>query len=123
MNQMASDIEVYVGEVSDMEACVYARFHGPAGVISLRGTLRGPHCENSRTLPAEFAFRDLGKKDVVEAVAVVPDPCMWSAEMPHLYLVDVEALEGERVIAEHHSQVGLRRLAPRLPVDFAPGTG
>ncbi len=120
---MISEIEIVVGEVSDVEACVYARYHGPVGGVILRGTLRGPFCETSRTLPAEFAFRDLGKDDVAESVAVVPDPCMWSPEMPHLYRVDLEALQGEHVIAEHQSQIGLRRLAPRLPVDFAPGTG
>ena len=60
---------------------------------------------------------------VVVAEAVVTDPCMWSAEMPHLYDVDVEARRGERVVAEHHGKIGLRRMAPRRPVDFAPGTG
>jgi beta-galactosidase/beta-glucuronidase len=53
----------------------------------------------------------------------VADPCMWSEEMPHLYHVEVEALKSGQVIAEHHGTVGLRRLSPRLPVDFAPGTG
>ena len=53
------------------------------------------------------------------AEAVVTDPCMWSPEMPHLYHVDVEARQGEQVVAEYHGTIGLRRLAPRRPVDFA----
>jgi hypothetical protein len=48
---------------------------------------------------------------------------MWTPEMPHLYQADVEALRGTEIIAEYHGPVGLRRLAPRRPVDFAPGTG
>jgi hypothetical protein len=43
--------------------------------------------------------------------------------MPHLYNVDVEARAGERFVAEYHGKIGLRRMAPRRPVDFAPGTG
>jgi hypothetical protein len=43
--------------------------------------------------------------------------------MPHLYQADVEARQGEKLIAEYHGTIGLRRLAPRRPVDFAPGTG
>jgi beta-galactosidase/beta-glucuronidase len=48
---------------------------------------------------------------------------MWTAEMPHLYQADIEARVGDHVIAEYHGTIGLRRLAPRRPVDFAPGTG
>lgn len=116
-------IEISVGDVSDIEARVYARYQGDVAGVELRGTLRGPYCENCRTLPAEFAFRELGKGEVAQSEAVVPDPCMWSAEMPHLYRVDVRAFARDQVIAEYHNTVGLRRLAPRRPVDFAPGTG
>ena len=116
-------IEIFTGDVSDVEARVYAPYHGPAEGVALRGTLRGPYCENNRTLPAEFAFRDLTENKIARAEVVVPDPCMWSAEMPHLYQVDVEAVQDSRVIAEYHGEIGLRRLAPRRPVDFAPGTG
>lgn len=120
---MSSNIEIVVGEVSDIEARVVARYRGPDSAVWLRGTLRGPFCENSRTLSAEFCFRQLQIEGATEAEAVVPDPCMWSAEMPHLYRVDVEAVQGDTVLTEYHGTVGLRRLAPRLPVDFAPGTG
>jgi glycosyl hydrolase family 2 len=120
---MSSEIEIVVGDVSDVEARVYARYRGSAEGITLRGTLRGPYCEGNRTLPAEFAFRGPFKSGVAHAEAVVPDPCLWSAEMPHLYQTDVEALQGDQVIAEYHGAIGLRRLSPRRPVDFAPGTG
>ncbi len=125
---MSSEIEIVLGDVSDVEAHVYARFHGhdqAAGMelVVLRGCVRGPFCEMSRTLPAEFAFRNSGTTATVEAEAVVTDPCLWSPELPHLYQVDLKALAGERVVAEYHGMVGLRCLSPRRPVDFAPGTG
>jgi beta-galactosidase/beta-glucuronidase len=120
---MSSNIEIVVGDVTDVEARVIARYPGAAKDVVLHGTLRGPFCEKGRTLPAEFEFRDFGNHKGVQIETVVPDPCMWTPEMPHLYQADVEARQGEKLVAEYHGTIGLRRLAPRRPVDFAPGTG
>jgi hypothetical protein len=130
---MAEGIEILVGDVTDVEARVIARWGAglntpPAELGSLSemvGTVRGPYCDRVKTLVAEFGFRvvEAGEAGVVMAEAVVTDPCMWSEEMPHLYDVDVEARRGESVVAEYHGKIGLRRLAPRRVVDFAPGTG
>jgi hypothetical protein len=112
--EMSDDIEIIVDDVNDIEARVYARYRGPTmssgsevGGITLHGTLRGPYCEKSRTLPAEFAFRDSVHSN--EALAVVPDPCIWSPELPHLYRADVVARRGDQVIAEYRGTIGLRR--------------
>lgn len=132
------EIEIVVGDVSDMEARLVARYNDTGskdrlengGPIVLSGTVRGPYCTNARTLPATFEFHGeespplaasqsgMGK-NVAVAEAVVSDPCMWSAELPHLYQIDVEARQGERVIAAHHGQIGLRRTAPARPYDFS----
>jgi hypothetical protein len=58
-------------------------------------------------LPAEFAFRRLEKDSVAQAI--IPDPCTWSSELPHLYQVDAEARQGERVVAEYHGMIGLQK--------------
>lgn len=123
---MAPTIEISVGDVTDVEAHVVARY-ASANIdgIVLSGKLWGPFCEGVRTLTADFEFRPVRSDDprVVLAEAVVTDPCMWSTEMPHVYNVEVVACHGEKVVAEHRGKIGLRRLAPRRPVDFAPGTG
>jgi hypothetical protein len=119
---MQHEIEIRVGDVTDMEARVFARYLSHEQV-TLRGSMRGPFCETAKTLPADFTFRDLGPHQAGVAEAIITDPCMWSSEMPHLYRVDVKAVEGDRVVAEYHGTIGLERLAPRRPVDFAPGTG
>src|SRR5664279_4379754 len=119
---MPPKIEILVGDVTDMEARVQAHFSGETPV-TVRGTIRGPFCETARTLPADFPFRSRTTTPPSVAEAIVTDPCLWSAEMPHVYQVDVEAVEGEKVVAEYHGTIGLHRLAPRRPVDFAPGTG
>ena len=120
---MSSNIEILVGDVTDVEARVIARYAGATKDVVLRGTLRGPFCEKGRTLPAEFEFRSSGTGNGAQVETLVSDPCMWTPEMPHLYQADVEARQGEKLIAEYHGTIGLRRLAPRRPVDFAPGTG
>ena len=123
---MIGAIEIVLGDVTDVEAHVYARIVGEqVEGVELSGSLRGPFCEGVRTLPADFDFRAVVSNEprVAAAEAVVTDPCMWSAAMPHVYNVDVEARVGDRVVAEHRGKIGLRRLAPRRPVDFAPGTG
>lgn len=117
-------IEIHIGDVTDMEARVYARYVAAQDeAVVLQGSLRGPYCENGRTLPAEFSFRDRSPEQPGLAEAIVTDPCLWSSEMPHVYRVEVEARQGAKIVAAYHGTVGLRRLAPRRPVDFAPGTG
>lgn len=119
---MSADIEISMGDVTDMEAHVNAQYLGPASA-TLRGTVRGPFCNNGRTLPATFAFRPKDNKQPNVAEAVITDPCMWTPEMPHVYQVEVQAMDGETAVAAYDGTIGLRRLAPRRPVDFAPGTG
>ena len=127
---MVEGIEILVGDVTDVEARVIARWTGrtreeAVELPVLVGTVRGPYCVGVRTLVAEFGFHGVASENenVIQAEAVVTDPCMWSEEMPHLYDVEVEARREERVVAEYHGKIGLRRLAPRRKVDFAPGTG
>jgi beta-galactosidase/beta-glucuronidase len=114
-------IEISVGDLTDMEAQVYARFRGAEPAI-LEGTIRGPFCDRGRTLPADFLFR-AAISQPASAEALITEPCLWTPEMPHLYRVDIVAKQGDDVVAEYHEMIGLNRLSPRRPVDFAPGTG
>jgi hypothetical protein len=122
-----NEIEILTGDVTDMEARVIARLKGGNDATLMRGTIRGPFCANSRTLPAEIPFRNVkttgASGPTIEAEALVTDPCLWSPELPHVYYVDIEAVCDGRTVAEYHGTIGLRRLSPRRPVDFAPGTG
>ncbi|MCC7475658.1 MAG: hypothetical protein IT425_09695 [Pirellulales bacterium] len=119
---MAETFEILLGDVTDMAACVRARYRGAGGVV-VRGWVRGPYCERSRTLPAKFPFRAQSPENDGLAEAIVTDPCLWSEQMPHLYRIELEALQGDQVVDRYCGDLGLRRLAPRLPIDFAPGTG
>lgn len=96
--------EITVSEVSDMEARVTVRYAGET--TELRGLLRGPYCATAHTLPAEYPLRRGDAPGT--AVVVVTDPCLWSRELPHLYRVEVRALQGAEVVAEYHGEIGLR---------------
>src|SRR5262245_52161923 len=98
------------------------------GNVELVGTVRGPFCVNARTLPATFEFRSAGlQRDAdsredgskIAAEATIADPCLWSAELPHVYQVEVEAREADRVLAAFRGEIGLRRTTPRRPYDFS----
>ena len=109
---MNYEIEVFATDVSDIEARVFARCcGGPDGgvpaSVSVRGSIEGPFCETARTLPAQIAFRDTGDPGMAEAI--VPDPCVWSEELPHYYRVHIEARDGEQLVAEYRGTVALRR--------------
>jgi len=111
---MPGEIEIFVRDVSDVEGHVFARYvagreDASCEPVVLRGTLRGPYCETARTLPAEISFRDLSPKQMGLAEALVPDPCVWSPELPHLYQVDVEARQADQAVAAYHGMIGLRR--------------
>jgi hypothetical protein len=115
---MQGEINITVGDVSDVEAHVYARYRpefarpteaSPSERVLLHGILRGPFCETAHTLPADIPFRDLAPREIGVARAIVPDPCLWSPELPHVYHVDVQARQGGHVIAEYHGKIGLRR--------------
>src|SRR3954471_15865420 len=113
----SAQFEITVGDVTDMQAYVYARYLGPESA-AVHGELRGPFCEIARTLPADFPFRNLSPDRANMVEAIVTDPCLWSPEMPLLYRIDVQATAGEQVVGEYHGTIGLQRLAPRRPVDF-----
>lgn len=113
---MFGGIEITIGDVNDVEARVYARYVTPRDAaypltepIIIRGTLRGPHCELARTLPAVFMFRPVPGESPPTAEALVTDPCCWSPELPHLYRCDVVAEQGDRIVAEYHGAIGLKQ--------------
>jgi hypothetical protein len=105
---MTPTIEITAGDVNDVEARVYACYSGAnAEQVVIHGTLRGPYCEGSRTLPAEIAFRHAGNP--AQAEALIPDPCIWSPDLPLLYHADIEAKRGHETVAVYRGAIGLRR--------------
>ncbi len=119
-NTTASDdefgerLEIFFGDASDAIARVYARLPRPtkgAPALRLEGALAGPHCMYAETLPATARFADLGPGETLLAEALVPEPCFWSAEMPHQYDADVRLTRAGEVLARARRPFAIRPLA------------
>ncbi len=109
----APHIEIFHGSAANNLAYVYARCEPPRAGCALVGTLHGPHCLHSTTLPATLTFRDQGPGESLLALAKLPDPCFWSPEMPALYTASLELRCGEEILAGVSSNFGIRAFGPR----------
>ena len=64
----------------------------------LSGTLDGPTCQYANTLPATSQFVDRGPGGPPLAEAIVPEPCFWTPEMPHLYRARLQLRANGKVL-------------------------
>jgi hypothetical protein len=110
-----SDLDVFYGDLTVSRAYVYARLPRPAedAGLSLVGQVRGPRCKLAETLPLTSPLVDLGPGPTLLARALVPDPVFWSPDLPAIYDVTVNLLQGTEIIATARRQIGLRSLGVR----------
>jgi hypothetical protein len=108
----ADRLELFFGEGHDTIAHVYARLRGrtTAEGFQLAGRLTGPTCLYAETLPATFKFVDRGPGNSLVAVAIVPEPCFWTPDMPQIYQAIVELRQAGNVVARAERIVGMRTL-------------
>ena len=85
-DEFSERLEIFFGEASDTVAASMLGCAGrkPIKGSQLTGSLVGPSCLYAETLPARFEFVDRGPGESLLAEAVVPEPCFWTPEMPHL---------------------------------------
>ena len=117
-------IHVFYGRVTQNSAHVYAQVSSLAAGAewTLNGTVRGPHCQFSHTLPASFHFRDAGGGPTLLAEAVVSEPCFWSPRLPSLYDVSVELCGQDGVLQKLERSIGFRALGDRGDSLFLEGS-
>ena len=103
------NLDVFFGKTSEIEAHVYARL-SDARLQNFRisGTVQGPYCEYSRTLPACMRLVDSCEGPSVLAHAVIPDPCFWSHNLPMTYTVELQLLCGDDIVAEVSRMMAIR---------------
>jgi hypothetical protein len=111
----AERLELFFGAATDTLCRVYARLEDrePDADARLSGTISGPECEYAHTLPATFALADRGPGVSLLAEAVIPDPCFWTPDLPHLYRVRVELRRGGKGVAAVERPFGIRPLGVR----------
>jgi hypothetical protein len=113
-------LELFFGEASPAAARIYAQLvpspelAAPTG--QLVGSVKGPYCRHSQTLPATVPLRGRparGDKAPLLAEAVVPDPCFWTPELPLEYRVSVAYQESGVELAKVERWFAIRPLAGR----------
>ncbi len=122
-------LSVILGRCDDMRAEVFVRAAVPAsaGRLTLTGTLTGPRCRRSITLPVTARLEDLppsagaatgsgveqrGNQPAV-ARAILTEPSFWTPELPNLYRLEARLRCDEGDVPVIDRMVGLRRLGVR----------
>src|SRR3954465_13752033 len=115
MTNDLSQLDLFYGELSPSGGSVYARLPRPPGeaTCKLTGTIVGPRCFNSRTLPATAYFCDLGPGPTLLSRALVLDPAYWSADVPSIYDVTIDLRCGDEVVATARREIGLKAVGVR----------
>ena len=105
-----NNLSIFYGRTSESVAKIYARVEGfdSDDRTTLRGTVRGPFCRFSQTLPTTVSLTDLGPGESLLAEAVLPDPCFWSPQLPALYEANVELVSSGKSVAHAERQLGIR---------------
>ena len=74
----------------------------------IEGSLTGPFCKDTHTLPATIPLRETAGSPGLHAEVVVPDPCFWSAETPYLYRLRIEFSRGGKPFSHEEQLIGLQ---------------
>ena len=77
-------------------------------VRAFTASLRGPHCQFARTLPAEFSFSPIATQSEAHLAQVI-DPCYWTPDLPFLYDLHLQIQMDDGQELEQTTQVGLTR--------------
>lgn len=109
-------LAVVLGPSDDLRAEIFVRGWPPrgVGVVRLGGTLTGPRCRWASTLPVVVRLATAAAaSDAALARAVLTEPSYWTPELPNLYRLEANLVDGERTLATFDLPVGLRRLGVR----------
>lgn len=105
-------LQIQSSEQTAGKAVINIRQDGRSSGIT--GTLRGPFCRYSRTLPSTIVIR--------EGVATVVDPCYWTPRLPFRYELKVD-VESDAGTVCHEFMWGIRWCVPHQSNLLIDGKG
>ncbi len=84
---MIDKLTFRVGNCTHNDARVFLEPHSDSGIVDLKGFVRGPFCEFSKTLTADFPLRTVINAGLVtpSVESLVMEPCYWTPHLPFLY--------------------------------------
>ena len=110
-----AQLDIFNGDITSLRTSVYVRATLPANSdlqrFELYGTIDGPYSDYSQTLPAKYELHDCGPGESLLAKASVPDPCVWTPDMPNRYRLEFELHRDGQSIETGTREFGMRDLA------------
>lgn len=84
-------------------------------ICKVSGSIYGPRCVYARTLPTAFALHgDPLESSEAEgqssAIAIIPEPCYWTSELPFLYEARLKIRRGGGELQDVTWMFGMRRV-------------
>ncbi len=80
---MQDSLDLIVTERTENHARILLAARAGSTIGDITGVVRGPYCEFTKTLTADFHFKATATGGGVEAL--VMEPCYWTAQMPFWY--------------------------------------
>lgn len=110
-------LQVRYGRCDDLRAEIFVAAERPAdttGPARLAGTLSGPECRRSWTLPTTAPLVDLGpgpagRPAALLAQVVLTEPSFWTPELPSRYRLEARIVRGDVDVGGCDVRIGLRR--------------
>ena len=114
-------LQLRFGRCDDLRAEIFvavARPPAAGGAARLTGTLTGPECRRSWTLPTTAPLVDLGpgptgRSATLLAQVVLTEPSFWTPELPSRYRLAARIVDGPADVGGCDVRIGLRRSATR----------
>jgi hypothetical protein len=104
---MRDSLQLIVTERNEHQARVRLVPNEGSGVAQVSGVIRGPYCEFTKTLTADFAFRPTAINDAVEAL--VMEPCYWTPQLPFWYDLRLKMKLQDGTESEENLTAGIKR--------------
>ncbi|MCE9531510.1 MAG: hypothetical protein K8T89_10375 [Planctomycetes bacterium] len=80
--------------------------------LEIRGQLSGPKCPNVQTVQIAYPIKGIhpkqDEKNVLIGRIIIPEPNVWSPEMPFVYEGTVELWEDEKRIGDKPVRLALK---------------
>jgi len=108
---MNHELTLSVQNLTEHTAEVHIRTAPHVDRTVIGGNVRGPHCNYSRTLAADFVLEQMSlpKEAGSEVVGTIVDPCYWTPKLPFLYKISVNFCEAAGQELRSSLVTGFRR--------------
>ena len=111
-------VSLFLRKATESEARVDLQVRGDSTITKIQGTLHGPTCDFSHTLPAECPVAWNQDQETGSAEVLLLDPCYWTPALPFQYELDITLSDKNGNKQREKRLVGFRRWTTQGPALF-----